>query len=67
MDGTQATLHYRGGTDVLRRTIGEAGVLPLANTAIPDEVRQSLTVPRQACVAHLEAFSLLDGLPAARR
>ena len=61
----RATLQYRGGSDVLRRTIRDAGVLPLSDMSIPDEVRQSLTLPRPAPVAHLEAFSLLDGLPAA--
>ena len=35
--------------------------------SIPDEVRQSLTLPRPAPVAHLEAYSLLDGLPACFR
>lgn len=60
----RATLQFRGGADVLKRTIREAGVLPLADQSIPDEVRQSLTLPPSAPVAHLEAFSLLDGLPA---
>lgn len=62
----RATLQFRGGAELLRRTIREAGVLPLTDQSIPDEVRQSLTLPREArAVAHLEAFSLLDGLQAA--
>lgn len=59
----RATLQFRGGSDVLKRTIREAGLLPLSEQSIPEEVRQSLTLPRGAAVAHLEAFSLLDGLP----
>lgn len=60
----RATLQFQGCADVLRRTIREAGVLPLADQSVPEEVRQSLTLPRPAPLAHLEAFSLLDGLPA---
>lgn len=60
----RATLHYRGGADQLRRSIGEAGVLPLADPTIPEQVRMSLTLPPERPVAHLAAFSLLDGLPA---
>lgn len=63
----RATLQFRGCSDVLRRTIREAGVLPVDDPSIPDEVRQSLTLPSKAPVAHLEAFSLLDGLPTAFR
>ena len=63
----RATLQFRGGVDVLKRTIREAGVLSLIDQSIPDEVRQSLTLPGPAPAAHLEAFSLLDGLPAAFR
>lgn len=61
----RATLQFRGGAELLRQTIREAGILPLSDPSIPEEVRLSLTLPRQAPVAHLEAFSLLDGLPAA--
>ncbi|MEI7599410.1 MAG: helix-turn-helix transcriptional regulator [Aestuariivirga sp.] len=61
----RATLQFRGCSDALRRAIRDAGVLPLDDQSIPEEVRQSLTLPRQAPVAHLEAFSLLDGLPSA--
>jgi transcriptional regulator with XRE-family HTH domain len=63
----RATLQFRGSSDVLRRTIREAGLLPLNDQSIPEEVRQSLTVPSGTPVAHLEAFSLLDGLPSALR
>lgn len=63
----RATLQFRGASDVLRKTIREAGVLPVDDPSIPDEVRQSLTVARQTPVAHLEAFSLLDGLKAHAR
>lgn len=64
----RATLEFRGGTETLRRTIREAGVLPLCDQSIPEEVRQSLTLPGTApAVAHLAAFSLLDGLPTAFR
>lgn len=59
----RATLQFRGCTNVLKRTIREAGVLALTDPSIPQEVRQSLTLPPQRPVAHLEAFSLLDGLP----
>lgn len=59
----RATLQYRGCADVLKRTIREAGVLPLADPSIAREVRQSLTLAPQRPTAHLEAFSLLDGLP----
>lgn len=62
----RATLQFRGGTEMLRRTIREAGVLAMNDPSIPDEVRQSLTLPRDTrAVAHLEAYSLLDGLPSA--
>ena len=64
----RATLEFRGGAGALRRTIREAGILPLGDQSIPEEVRQSLTLPGQSpAVAHLAAFSLLDGLPAAFR
>lgn len=63
----RATLQFRGCSEMLRRAIREAGVLPLEDQSIPDEARQSLTLPRQMQVAHLEAFSLLDGLPSAFR
>jgi transcriptional regulator with XRE-family HTH domain len=65
--GLRATLQYRGSTDMLRQTLREAGILPLDDQSIADEVRQSLTLPGEAPVAHLAAFSLLDGLPADRR
>jgi hypothetical protein len=52
---------------MLRRTIREAGILPLSDPSIPDEVKQSLTLAPKSSVAHLEAFSLLDGLPKALR
>lgn len=63
----RATLEFRGGSDAVKRTIREAGVLSLDDQSIPEEVRQSLTLPGPAPVAHLAAFSLLDGLPAAFR
>ena len=63
----RATLQFRGCSDVLRRTIREAGILPLSDQSIPEEVRLSLTLPPRSPVAHLEAFSLLDALPAAVR
>ncbi len=59
----RATLQFRGGAEALRRTIAAAGVLPLSDATVPDEVRQSLSLPPQRPVAHLEPFSLLDGLP----
>lgn len=61
----RATLQFRGCNEMLRRTIREAGILPLSDPSIPDEVRLSLTMQHPAPLAHLEAFSLLDGLPAA--
>ena len=63
----RATLQFRGGAELLKRTIREAGVLSLTDQSIPEEVLQSLTLPSAAAAAHLEAFSLLDGLPAALR
>ena len=63
----RTTLRFSGSSDVLRRTIGEAGILPLSDPSIPEEVRQSLTVAPRNPAAHLEAFSLLDGLPEAFR
>jgi hypothetical protein len=63
----RATLDFRGFDDALRRTIREAGVLSLSDQSISEEVRQSLTTPRHTHAAHLEAFSLLDGLPFAFR
>jgi transcriptional regulator with XRE-family HTH domain len=63
----RATLQFRGTAEMLRKAISESGILPLSDPSIPDEVRQSLTLPRPAPVAHLEAFSLLDGLPASFR
>jgi len=61
----RASLQFRGSAELLRRTIREAGVLPLSDASIPDQVKLSLSMPQPAPVAHLEAFSLLDGLPAA--
>lgn len=58
----RATLQFRGGHELLRSTIRDAGVLALTDASIPAEVRQSLSIPPQRPVAHLEAFSLLDGL-----
>lgn len=58
----RVTLEYRGGAAFLRRTIREAGVLPLSDPSIPEEVRQSLTLPPERPLAHLEPYSLLDGL-----
>lgn len=61
----RASLEFRGCSELLRRTIREAGILALSDAAVPDQVRMSLSMPRAAPLAHLEAFSLLDGLPAA--
>lgn len=63
----RATLRFCGCSDMLRRTIREAGILPLSDPSIPDEVKQSLTLAPKSSVAHLEAFSMLDGLPKALR
>lgn len=63
----RVTLEYRGCAKVLRRTIAEAGVLPLSDPSIPEEVRQSLTLPPERPLGHLEPYSLLDSLPAAFR
>ena len=63
----RATLQFRGCDEALRRTIAEAGVLPLSDATVPEEVRQSLSLPPQRPVANLEPFSLLDGLPSAVR
>lgn len=61
----RATMQYCGGADMLKQVIRSAGVLALSDPSIPAEVRQSLSLPPQRPVAHLEAFSLLDGLSGA--
>lgn len=38
----RATLEYRGTKQLLRRTLAEACILPLASPGIPEDVRQSL-------------------------
>lgn len=63
----RATLQYCGSAAALRQTIAQAGVLPLSDPSIPEEVRQSLSIPPQLPLAHLEPYSLLDSLPAAFR
>jgi transcriptional regulator with XRE-family HTH domain len=59
----RATLQYRGSTALLRRTISEACVLPLSDSSIPDEVRQSVSADPLCGEASLVPFSLLDSLP----
>lgn len=61
----RVALEYRGSGALLRRTISDACVLPLADPSIPEEVRQSISV--QGLPPYLEAFSLLDNLPHQRR
>lgn len=63
----RVTLEYRGCASALRRTLAEAGVLPMSDPSVPEDVRQSLTLPPEQPVAHLEPYSLLDSLPAAFR
>ena len=57
-EAMRTTLEFRGGPSLLRRTISEACILPLADPSVPEEVRQSMTAP-----SYLEPFSLLDSLP----
>jgi transcriptional regulator with XRE-family HTH domain len=59
----RVALEYRGSTDLLRRTISEACILPLSDPSIPEEVRQTIA----ARTPYLDAFSLLDSLPQQRR
>ncbi len=59
----RAALEYRGDASLLRRTIAEACILPLSDPSIAEEVRQSLAATAGGRASHLEAFSLLDGLP----
>jgi transcriptional regulator with XRE-family HTH domain len=61
----RVALEYRGSAALLRRTISEACILPLADPSIPEEARQSVSAQGQP--AYLEAFSLLDCLPQQRR
>lgn len=61
----RATLEYRGASTLLRRTISEAGLLPLADPGIPEQVRQSLTMAAPAGSPVLTPYSLLDGMPGA--
>lgn len=59
----RSTLEYRGASTLLRRIIAEAGVLPLSDPSIPEEVRLSLTARSTSGAPFLEPYSLLDGLP----
>jgi transcriptional regulator with XRE-family HTH domain len=59
----RATLEYRGSAALLRKTISEACVLPLADPGIPHEVRLSVSSQPQAVEPYLAPFSLLDSLP----
>lgn len=63
----RATLEYRGSGAILRRTIAEACVLPLADPSIPEEVRQSMSAAPQGGAATLDPFSLFDSLPPVKR
>jgi len=63
----RATLEYRGSAAILRRTIAEACVLPLADPSIPEEVRQSMSAAPQGGAPTLEPFSLFDSLPPVKR
>lgn len=60
----RTTLEYRGDSSLLRRTIAEAGILPLSDPSIPEEVRQSVSPLPHMGAAMLHPFSLLDGLSA---
>ena len=59
----RATLEYRGGSSLLRRTIAESGILSLSDPGIPEEVRQSLSAVARNGAHVLSPYSLLDGLP----
>ena len=63
----RVTLQYCGGMEKVRRTIADACLLPLGDPSVPEEVRQSLTLPAERAIAHLEPYSLLDSLPGAFR
>lgn len=58
----RSTIEYRGGSNLLRRIIGETGILPLADPSVPEEVRQSLSVMTSSGAPLLTPYSLLDGL-----
>ncbi len=58
----RSTLEYRGASSLLRRTIAEAGLLPLSDPGIPEQVRQSLCPATAAGGPMLSPYSLLDGL-----
>lgn len=62
----RATLEYRGATTALRRTIADAGILPISDPSIPEEVRQSVSAAPLS-PTYLRPFSLLDSLPASLR
>lgn len=57
----RATLEYRGASNLLRRTIAEACMLPLLDPSIPEDVRQSMSA--QTAEPCLSPFSLLDSMP----
>ena len=63
----RVALEYRGPASLLRRTISEACILPLADPSIPEEVRQAVSGPPHTRPLFLDAFSLLDSLPQQRR
>jgi transcriptional regulator with XRE-family HTH domain len=58
----RVTMKYRGAADLLRKTITQAGILPLSDPSIPDQVRQSISGAYHATVPQLTPFRLLDSL-----
>ncbi|WP_373503201.1 helix-turn-helix domain-containing protein [Aestuariivirga sp.] len=59
----RAILQYRGSHDILRKTISEAGILPLSDPSIDDQVREAISDVPQITSPHLPTYKLVDRLP----
>ena len=58
----RAYLQYRGARDVLRKTIGEAGILPLTDSSVPGDIREVLSSAPGAPASTLNPLNLMSVL-----
>ena len=55
-------IQYRGSHDILRTTISEAGILPMTDPSIDDQVREAMSDIPQLTSPHLPTYKLFDRL-----
>jgi hypothetical protein len=56
-------LQYRGSHDILRKTISEAGILPLSDPSIDEQVCEAIADIPQVMSPHLSTYKPVDRLP----